>query len=42
MKHVKVWDMINEDVRMLKSQYYENGDYVEGVLTCTHTLSHFE
>lgn len=28
---------MNEDVSMFRSQCHQNGDYVKGVLTCTHT-----
>ena len=31
---------MNEDVSMIRSQCHEKGDYVEGVLTCTHSQTH--
>ena len=40
VKHDSVWNMMNDGVSMFKSQFYEFGDYVKGVLTCTHT--HYE
>ena len=36
VKHVSVSKVMNESISMSRYQFYENGNYMKGVLTHTH------
>ena len=39
VKHVKVCDVMKEGVRVCRMKYKRNDCYVQGLITCTHTVT---